>query len=123
MTEKQKKIFLFIKNFINKKGYSPTNDEIKEAVGLKSKPMVNHYLNSLELLGKISRVKYHKRGIRLSKEACKEETAQQKLDSIILDLETLSTHLCLPDEDMEEQIAIAYKWTNEILDKLERNYK
>ncbi len=120
MTPKQKEVLRFIKNFITKKGFSPTNDEIKEATGLKSKPMVNHYLNGLELLGKITRVKYHKRGIRLSKEACKQETAQQKLDSVILDLETLSTHLCLPDEDMEDQIATAYKWVNEILQELNK---
>lgn len=45
MNSKQKEVLRFIKNFIKKKGYSPTNDEIKEATGLKSKPMVNHYLN------------------------------------------------------------------------------
>lgn len=67
MNSKQKEVLRFIKNFIKKKGYSPTNDEIKEATGLKSKPMVNHYLNSLELLGKIKRDKYKHRNISVIK--------------------------------------------------------
>ena len=67
MNNKQKEILRFIKSYIKNNGYSPTNDEIKEAVRINSKPVVNHYLNSLELLGKIKRDKYKHRNISICK--------------------------------------------------------
>lgn len=119
MITKQNKVLRFIRDYIKKKGYSPTNDEIKEAVGLKSKPMVNHYLNQLELQGKINRNKYKHRNIVLKKKDIKEETAQKKLENIRKDLFALSTLLCFPDEDMKEQIMMAYRWTNEMIEVID----
>ena len=119
MITKQNKVLRFIRDYIKKKGYSPTNDEIKEAVGIKSKPMVNHYLNQLELQGKIIRNKYKHRNIILKKKDIKEETAQKKLKNIRKDLVALSTLLCFPDEDMKEQIMMAYRWTNEMIEVID----
>lgn len=80
MNNKQKEILRFIKSYIKNNGYSPTNDEIKEAVGIKSKPMVNHYLNSLELLGKIKRDKYKHRNISVCK--IKEDKLLKRISEI-----------------------------------------
>ena len=48
LTAKQLKLFKFIKNYIAKKNISPSYDEMKVAVGLKSKNSINKRVNQLE---------------------------------------------------------------------------
>lgn len=85
MNNKQKEILRFIKSYIKNNGCSPTNDEIKEATGIKSKPVVNHYLNSLELLGKIKRDKYKHRNISVCKPNLNDDSIK-KLKRIVNEL-------------------------------------
>ncbi|MEW9123220.1 MAG: transcriptional repressor LexA [Thermotaleaceae bacterium] len=55
MNEQQQKIFDYIRNEVNKKGYPPSVREICEAVGLKSTSTVHGHLAKLEKMGYIRR--------------------------------------------------------------------
>ena len=48
LTQKQLKLFKFIKSYIAKNIISPSYDEMKEAVNLKSKNSINKYVSQLE---------------------------------------------------------------------------
>jgi len=67
LTEKQLKLFKFIKSYIAKKTISPSYDEIKVAVGLKSKNSVNVYINNLEERGWLKRIPGKARSIQIIK--------------------------------------------------------
>jgi repressor LexA len=65
LTKKQLKLFKFIKNYIAKKNYPPSYDEIKLAAGLKSKNSVNVYITNLEERGWLKRIKGKARSIQI----------------------------------------------------------
>ena len=67
LTEKQLKLFKFIKSYISKKTIPPSYQEIAEAVGLKSKNSINVYINNLEERGWIKRIRGKARSIRIIK--------------------------------------------------------
>ncbi len=51
ITKRQKQVLDFIKSFRDKKGYSPSLDEIKHHFGLASVSTVHHHVKSLEEMG------------------------------------------------------------------------
>lgn len=53
MNERQYKIYKFIVSYIEQNFYAPTFEEIRKAVGLKSKNSVSHNLLAIERLGYI----------------------------------------------------------------------
>lgn len=55
LSGKQKKVFLFLKSFIDERGYPPSVREICDAVGAKSTSTVHGHLNRLEKRGLIHR--------------------------------------------------------------------
>ena len=55
VTEKQLELFNFIKNYINKNTTSPSFEEMKNAIGLKSKCTVSARLKQLEERGWIEK--------------------------------------------------------------------
>lgn len=61
----QKKIYRFIKQYINDKGYSPSIREICATVGLKSTSSVHGYLQGLEKKGFIKRESTKTRTIKI----------------------------------------------------------
>ena len=65
MTPKQKRVFNFIRSTINNSGICPTYAEIMEALNIKSKSVVAHYLNALEEYGKIKINRVKARGIEI----------------------------------------------------------
>lgn len=66
---KQKKIYEYIKQHIQKTGYAPTLQSIADAFGLKSLATVSEHLSALEKKGLIQRVYGEARGIRIIEEA------------------------------------------------------
>ena len=48
MTNKAKKLFDFIQSYIQKNGISPSFDEMKNFMGLKSKSSIFQYLDYLQ---------------------------------------------------------------------------
>jgi repressor LexA len=65
LSERQKKILLFIEEFFNENGYPPTIREIGEAVDIGSTSVVNYNLNKLVKAGFIERSPDVSRGLRL----------------------------------------------------------
>ena len=65
MTFKQKQFLDFIKKFIGEFGYSPSYDEIKDELGLKSKSNINSLIIALDRQGYLKLHHGRARGIEL----------------------------------------------------------
>jgi repressor LexA len=66
LSQQQRRILIFIERFVEDHGYPPTYEEIREALGMSTKSLVNHHLDALEGAGYLSRMPNTPRGIRLS---------------------------------------------------------
>ncbi len=65
ITKKQHEVYTYIKEYTEKKGYAPTQREIKEAFGLKSFGSVQRYLKYLKDAGYLTQDWNSKRGLTL----------------------------------------------------------
>ena len=65
LSDRQKKILVYIEHTYTDTGYPPTIREIGEAVGIASTSVVNYNLNKLEQAGYIQRERNVSRGLRL----------------------------------------------------------
>ena len=65
LTQKQHEVYLAILNFFRGKGFSPTLDELRKAIKIKSLNTVAYHLMALENKGYISRLKHAKRNIEI----------------------------------------------------------
>lgn len=65
LTHKQGRVLEVIKKYYQRKGTSPTVDELRKTLGLKSLRTVTQYLESLEQKGYIVRRKHARRNIEL----------------------------------------------------------
>lgn len=66
LSDKQRKIFDYIRSYIDEKGVSPSVREIGQAVGLRSTSTVQYHLTALENAGYIERDPLLKRTLRLT---------------------------------------------------------
>ena len=66
MTKKAKKLFDFLKKYIEKNGIAPSFEEMKIHMELKSKSSIFQYLEYLENSGSITRDKIRSRSIRIN---------------------------------------------------------
>lgn len=66
---KQRQIVDFIETFIRSHGYSPTLQEIADAIGVKSLATVHEHLSTLDKKGVIRKVNGEVRGIELAERA------------------------------------------------------
>ena len=70
LTRKQKELLDYLKNYIGKNQISPSFEEMKEAVNLKSKSGIHRLITSLEQRGFIKRLKHRARAMEIiSKES------------------------------------------------------
>ena len=67
MTNKAKKLFDFIQSYIQKNGISPSFDEMKEALDLRSKSGIHRLISALEERGFIRRLAHRARAIEIVK--------------------------------------------------------
>lgn len=67
LTPKQHKLLIFIDDFINQNGHSPSFEEMKSAVGLKSKSGIHALINSLEERGFIRKLAHKARALEVLK--------------------------------------------------------
>ena len=67
LTEKQRKLLLFINDSLNKKGVSPSYDEMREALNLKSKSGIFRLLISLEERGFLRKLPHRARALEVLK--------------------------------------------------------
>ena len=65
LTEKQLKLFKFIKSYISKKNISPSYDEMKVAIGAKSKCGIAARIKQLEERGWIKKLPGKARSIQI----------------------------------------------------------
>ena len=68
LSERQRAILLFVREFINKHGYPPAVREIGTAVGLSSSASVHNHLRRLQEIGFISRDSAKPRALELTSE-------------------------------------------------------
>jgi repressor LexA len=66
MTKKAKKLFDFLKKYVEKNGIAPSFEEMKAHMELKSKASIFQYLEYLENSGNITRDKIKSRSIRIN---------------------------------------------------------
>jgi len=67
LTAKQLKLFIFIKEYINKNTISPSYDEMKEAIGLKSKCGISARIDQLQQRGWLKKLPGKSRSIQVIK--------------------------------------------------------
>ena len=67
LTKKQKELFEFLSDFILKNDISPSFEEMKKAVNLKSKSGIHRLITSLEERGYIKRLKHKARAMEITK--------------------------------------------------------
>ena len=67
LTKKQKELFEYLNNFISKNGISPSFEEMKNALNLKSKSGIHRLITSLEQRGFIKRLPHRARAMEIIK--------------------------------------------------------
>ena len=67
LTKKQKELFDYLSNYIAKNSISPSFEEMKNAVNLKSKSGIHRLITSLEQRGFITRLKHKARAMEITK--------------------------------------------------------
>ena len=67
LTPKQHNLLVYIDNFIKETGHSPSFEEMKEAVGLKSKSGIHALINALEERGFIRKLAHKARALEVLK--------------------------------------------------------
>ena len=67
LTKKQKELFEYLSEYITKNNISPSFEEMKNAVNLKSKSGIHRLITSLEQRGFIKRLKHKARALEITK--------------------------------------------------------
>ena len=67
LTRKQKELFDYLSDYISKNNISPTFEEMKKAVNLKSKSGIHRLITSIEERGFIKRLKHKARAMEITK--------------------------------------------------------
>lgn len=66
LTDQQRRVFRYVKQYINEEGYAPLYREIQQGVDLSNVGLVYKNLQALEKKGYIHKEQNTKRGIRLT---------------------------------------------------------
>ena len=67
LTKKQKELFVYLRDYISSNEISPSFEEMKNAVNLKSKSGIHRLITSLEQRGYIKRLKHKARAMEITK--------------------------------------------------------
>ena len=76
LTKKQKELFVYLKDYILSNEISPSFEEMKNAVNLKSKSGIHRLITSLEQRGFIKRLKHKARAMEITKDLPNKNTKQ-----------------------------------------------
>ena len=68
LTKKQKELFVYLRDYISSNDISPSFEEMRNAVNLKSKSGIHRLITSLEQRGYIKRLKHKARAMEITKE-------------------------------------------------------
>ena len=83
LTPKQHNLLVYIDNFIKETGHSPSFEEMKEAVGLKSKSGIHALINALEERGFIRKLAHKARALEVLKMPQVEPHHENRLDACL----------------------------------------
>ena len=83
LTPKQHNLLVYIDNFIKETGHSPSFEEMKEAVGLKSKSGIHALINALEERGFIRKLAHKARSLEVLKMPQVEPHHENRLDACL----------------------------------------
>ena len=67
LTEKQRTLLVFIHDCLNERGVSPSFDEMKDALGLKSKSGIHRLITALEERGFLKRLPHRARALEVTR--------------------------------------------------------
>ena len=86
LTKKQKELFVYLRDYISSKDISPSFEEMKNAVNLKSKSGIHRLITSLEQRGYIKRLKHKARAMEITKELQNNNSAITNTESSFLNI-------------------------------------
>lgn len=82
LTKKQKELYDYLRSYISKSNISPSFEEMKVALGLKSKSGIHRLITSLEQRGFIKRLKHKARAMEIIKKS--DESSSESSNNEIL---------------------------------------
>ncbi|HAX17516.1 MAG TPA: hypothetical protein DCY00_02835 [Actinobacteria bacterium] len=120
ISEKQKKIFDFITDYISDSGYPPTVREIASAIGLSSSATVHAHLSKLEKAGYIKRGKGSSRSIEIIRDQYKNRLIGEETNNNIVLLPVVGNVAAgkpiLAEENIEEYFPVTNDFVNDFND-------
>lgn len=120
ISEKQKKIFDFITDYISDSGYPPTVREIASAIGLSSSATVHAHLSKLEKAGYIKRGKGSSRSIEIIRDQYKNRLIGEETNNNIVLLPVVGNVAAgkpiMAEENIEEYFPVTNDFVNDFND-------
>jgi len=120
ISEKQKKIFDFITDYISDSGYHPTVREIASAIGLSSSATVHAHLSKLEKAGYIKRGKGSSRSIEIIRDQYKNRLIVEETNNNIVLLPVVGNVAAgkpiMAEENIEEYFPVTNDFVNDFND-------
>ena len=86
LTKKQKELFVYLRDYISSNDISPSFEEMKNAVNLKSKSGIHRLITSLEQRGYIKRLKHKARAMEITKELQNNSSAFTNTENSFLNI-------------------------------------
>jgi repressor LexA len=86
LTKKQKELFVYLRDYISSNDISPSFEEMKNAVNLKSKSGIHRLITSLEQRGYIKRLKHKARAMEITKELQNNRSTVSTLENSFLNI-------------------------------------
>ena len=86
LTKKQKELFVYLRDYISSNDISPSFEEMKNAVNLKSKSGIHRLITSLEQRGYIKRLKHKARAMEITKELQNNSSIVSSLENSFLNI-------------------------------------
>lgn len=96
LTPKQHKLLMYIDSFIKTNGHSPSFEEMKAAVGLKSKSGIHALINSLEERGFIRKLAHKARALEVLKMPEADEAPKGSAANVANDNDDAEFSLMIP---------------------------
>jgi repressor LexA len=106
VTERQRAILDYLRDFVDEHGYPPTVREIGEAVGLRSPSTVHAHLAQLERAGLLRRDPTKPRALELTDRRREAEEPRPEVHRLPLVGEIAAGGPLLADENVEEYLAV-----------------
>ena len=122
LSERQRRIFEFVSEYIEENGYPPSIREIGAATGTSSTSVVSYNLRRLEEAGFVSREREVSRGLRLTSTARAQMMSERVVRVPLLGRIAAGEPIPVPDSDFPLMADEAIELTRDILGKAEELY-